>query len=102
MNHNELVGWAGGNEHISVIIFRNDGDYLRIAKRIDISKEVISKYTRNIIEIYSKGVSPIEKAFYHIHIGDYISFYLAEMKQVDVTDIKVIEYLKASLAELKD
>lgn len=102
MNHNELVGWAGGNEHISVVIFRNDGDYLRIAKRIDISKEVISKYTQNIIEIYSKGASLIEKALYHIHTGDYISFYLAEMKQVDVTDIKVIEYLKASLAELKD
>ncbi|MEK7588243.1 MAG: bifunctional phosphoglucose/phosphomannose isomerase [Patescibacteria group bacterium] len=102
MNHNELVGWAGGNEHIAVIIFRNQSDYLRISKRIDISKEVISKYTPNITEIYSKGNSLIERALYHIHLGDFISLYLANMKEVDVTDIKVIEYLKASLAEIKD
>ncbi len=100
MNHNELVGWASGSERISVIIFRDKDEYARNNSRIEINKEVISKYTPNIIEIWSKGKSQLEKAIYFIHLGDWISIFLAEKRGVDPIEVKVIDMLKGKLSKI--
>mgnify|MGYP003334351670 CR=1 FL=1 len=98
MNHNELVGWAGGNQELAVVIFRNENDYQRNQTRIEINKEIFLKYTSNITEIYSKGNSILERALYHVHLGDWISVLLAEKKQIDPVEVNVIDFLKGSLA----
>ncbi|TNE60571.1 MAG: bifunctional phosphoglucose/phosphomannose isomerase, partial [Bacteroidetes bacterium] len=49
-------------------------------------------------EVYSKGKSLVEKVFYLVHFGDWLSYYLAEARSVDPVEIKVIEYLKGELA----
>jgi len=100
MNHNELVGWAGGKNEYAVILFRNDSDYGRTQKRMEISKEVIEKYTNTHFEIWSKGNNPIEKSFYLIVLGDWISICLAELLEVDPIEIKVINHLKGELAKI--
>lgn len=99
MNHNELVGWAGGTDHMAVVIFRNKTDFSRNQTRIEINKEIISKYTSNINEIYSKGNSNLERALYLIHLGDWISVMLAEKKEIDPVEVNVIDFLKGSLAK---
>ena len=50
-------------------------------------------------KIYSKGETQIERTIYHIHIGDWISVYLAEMKNIDADEMQVVEYLKSALAD---
>ena len=65
-----------------------------------INKEVIKKYTPNIIEIWSKGKSQIEKAIYFIHLGDWISIFLAEKRGVDAVEVKVIDMLKGELSKI--
>ncbi len=102
MNHNELVGWSEEHNNMAVLFFRDDVEYVRTAKRIDITKEVVSKHTQNIKEVYSKGESTIERALYLIHLGDWISVFLAEMRNVDPNSIEVINYLKSSLAEIAE
>ncbi len=97
MNHNELASWTKKDKNVAVVIFRNKNDYTRVKKRIDITEKIISKSTKNIVEIYSKGNSLIEKTMYHIHLGDYISAFLADMKKIDAHEVRVIEYLKATL-----
>lgn len=100
MNHNELVGWASGSERVSVIILRDKDEFERNNARIEINKEVIEKYTPNITEIWSKGKSQIEKAIYFIHLVDWISVFLAEMKGVDSMEVKVIDHLKGELSKI--
>ena len=100
MNHNELLGWRTNVENTSVIYLRNESDYYRNKKRIDINKSVIEKYTSNISEIWSLGGSLIERSLYLINIGDWISWYLSELNDVDAIEIDVIEYLKKSLSDL--
>ncbi len=100
MNHNELVGWAGGKDEYAVLLFRNDSDYVRVQKRMDISKQIITQYTSTFFEIWSKGDSAIEKSLYLIVLGDWISIYLAELREVDPIEIKVINFLKGELAKL--
>ena len=98
MNHNELVGWRNQEDDLYVIFLRNENDYERIQQRIDINKGIISKYAK-AVDIYSKGVSHVEKALYFIHLGDWISYYIAVEKDIDAVEVKVIDYLKSELAK---
>lgn len=100
MNHNELVGWRDKNDNLAVLIFRDRQEYERNNFRIEINKETISKYTSNITEIYSKGESAIERAIYFIHLGDWISVILAELRGFDANEIAVINQLKSALSKI--
>ena len=100
MNHNELVGWTEAHPELAVIYLRNNDDFKRNQYRIEINKEIISKLCPTVIEIYSKGNSLIERAFYLVHLGDWISWYLSEHKQVDSIEVNVINYLKSELAKV--
>lgn len=100
MNHNELVGWRDKDDNKVVIILRNANDYERIQLRMDINKKIIKQYTKNIIEIESVGKSYWEKVFYLIHLTDWVSVYLAEYREQDATEVKVIDFLKGELAKV--
>lgn len=100
MNHNELVGWRDKNDLLAVVYFRNKDDHKRNATRIDINKEIISKYAAPVIEIWSKGTSLVERSMYLVHLGDYISCYLADMRGMDSIEVDVIDYLKGELAKM--
>ena len=64
-----------------------------------ICKEVITNYTATYIEIYSKGANQVEQVFYLTLLGDWISWYLSELRQVDAIEVNVINYLKGELAK---
>jgi glucose/mannose-6-phosphate isomerase len=98
MTHNELVGWNEKGKY-TVLFLRNETDYDRVQKRTEIIKGIISKYTNRVIEIWSKGDSLIERALYLIHLTDWVSYYLADLRKVDADQVKIIEEVKASLAE---
>jgi glucose/mannose-6-phosphate isomerase len=100
MNHNELVAWTEKNENLAVIIFRYENDYYRTVKRLEVCKEVFKKYTNTIFEIHAVGATPIERAMYMIHIGDWISCEIADIKKVDAVDISIITHLKDELSKI--
>ena len=100
MNHNELVGWTKKNEDLAVVIFRNDDDYFRTQKRMEVNKTVFEKYTSTIVELYSKGNTQLEKALYLVHLGDWISLLLGEKKGIDISEVDVIVHLKGELAKI--
>ena len=101
MNHNELVGWVDKSPKIAALFLRNDNDYYRTAKRMDICREIISQIAGKTIEINSKGADTIEQMLYWIHLGDWISWFVSVERNVDAMEINVINRLKGELAELK-
>lgn len=100
MNHNELVGWEGGTAHYAALFLRSDYEYKRNAKRIEINKEIISSKTPHCHEIWGRGSTLLAQALYLIHYGDWISYYLSEINQVDILDISSIDFLKSELAKI--
>ncbi len=100
MNHNELVGWRDKNDKLAVIFLRNKDDLRRNQIRTDINKEIVSKYTNTNIEIISKGNNHVERAMYLVHLGDWLSWYLAEKRGFDAIEIDVINFLKSELAKV--
>jgi glucose/mannose-6-phosphate isomerase len=100
MNHNELVGWREKNDSLAVIYFRNEDDYSRNSLRMDINQTIIKPYADKIINIHSKGNTMIERALYLVHLGDWISWYLAQLRGMDALEVKVIDFLKGELGKV--
>ena len=100
MNHNELVGWRDKDTNKAVVMLRNDDDYDRVQTRMEINKKIIKKYTPNIIEINSKGKGYWDKVFYFIHLTDWVSFFLSDLRNQDAMEVKVIDFLKNELAKV--
>lgn len=100
MNHNELVGWAGGSKNIAVVLFRHKSDHERSQIRMGINKKIFANYTDSVYEIWSEGANQVERQFYLINLGDWVSWYLAEKNGIDPIEIEVINMLKGELAKL--
>ncbi len=101
MNHNDLVGWEGGSDSFSVVLFRNEDDAERVKLRMDICREIFQEKGATVVELDSKGSSRLERGFYLVNFGDWVSLHLAEMNGTDPVDIKNIDLLKGKLAQIK-
>lgn len=99
MNHNELVGWVEKNDNLAVVTFRTKFDYERTVKRYEVCKPLFEKYSASVTDIIAKGNSKTEQFFYLINIGDWISCYIADLKNIDAVEVNVITHLKNELAK---
>ncbi|MCB9233064.1 MAG: bifunctional phosphoglucose/phosphomannose isomerase [Bacteroidia bacterium] len=102
MNHNELVGWKnpeGILKNSTVIFFESDLDLPRNLVRMGISKDLIANCTENIITLKPRGKSRLAQLFYWLHLGDWVSLYLAYINEEDPNPVKVIDFLKEELAK---
>jgi glucose/mannose-6-phosphate isomerase len=100
MNHNELVGWTGGDNRVAVVILRNEDDHKRSQLRMELCKKLMGEKCDTIIEAWSKGSNRIERSMYLIHLGDWISIDLAELKNEDAVAIPAIIFLKNELSKV--
>jgi len=103
-NHNELVGWGKSEElreKLTVLILKDKGDHKRVKARMEIVKGILEQKGVPVIEVESFGNSLLERISSLIHLGDWVSFYLSILNEVDPTPVEVIDYLKKSLAQVK-
>lgn len=102
MNHNEIVGWEHPHKLLKnfvVLILRDSAMHSRVLKRMDITKNILSKEAHKVIEINSRGKTLLARICSLIYIGDFVSFYLAILNGIDPTPVKRIDYLKGELAK---
>jgi glucose/mannose-6-phosphate isomerase len=100
MNHNELVGWTGGDNRVAVLLIRNEDDHKRSQIRMELCKKLMGEKCDTIIEMWSKGSNRIERTFYLNHVGDWLSIDLAELRNEDAVAIPAIIFLKGELAKV--
>ena len=102
MNHNEIVGWQNPKKlfkNFVVVMLRDKGMHPRIAKRMDITRDIIKKEGVELIEIWSRGEDLLSRIFSLIYIGDFISYYLAILYGIDPAPVDRVTYLKKELAK---
>jgi glucose/mannose-6-phosphate isomerase len=100
MNHNELVGWGGGDNRFTAV-FLDSGDMIeRNRRRTEITLKQIATKTDRVHTVCAKGNNIIEKSLYLINIIDWASYYSAEMRNVDSVEIVIIDFLKDELSKL--
>jgi len=100
MNHNELVGWTEPHPETVVLMFRCEDDYFRTRRRMEITSEIVQKYKARVCELHGRGSTQLQRSVYLIHLGDWISWYIAEKKDIDATEVRVIDYLKSELGKI--
>lgn len=96
LNHNETMSLRASyslDKFLFITLGKPDNE--RVMKRIRITSEITGRKFLNIPE---SGNTLLEKVLYMIHCGDYLTYYLAEMRNVDPMDVSMIEELKQKLA----
>lgn len=102
LNHNEIVGWEGPkevNRVLRAIVLRDKEESPRHQRRVNITKDILKQKQIPILEIFAEGQSRLARLFSLIYIGDWASYYLAMLNEVDPITIDSIDLLKKRLAE---
>lgn len=102
MNHNEIVG-LGRPEALNgklVVIFLNDPRaHPRNKLRVGVVKQIIQRNISNSIDVHPRGHDDVQRLFWTIMLGDFVSYHLAIKTGIDPMPVKRIDYLKQKLAE---
>lgn len=104
MNHNEITGWHFPEtvlQQAQVIYLYSDHDHERVAKRMEICRDIFEKKSNPIIDIVAEGASLLEQYYYLIHLIDWISFFLAKENGVEPDALEAVDFLKDELAKVK-
>lgn len=100
MNHNELVGWGDGDKRFAALFLQTNDLSVRNQRRFEISVERTKSKTDCVIIINALGASRVERSIYLIHLIDWVSLYLSNLKQGDPIEIEIIDYLKNELGKI--
>ncbi|MFA3781865.1 bifunctional phosphoglucose/phosphomannose isomerase [Melioribacteraceae bacterium 4301-Me] len=99
-NHNEIIGWETFSEKQfnSVVINILDVDYHpQIKKRFEIVTELIRRSGVEVLSIESNLPDYKLRLMDNIYFSDWVSYYLAVIRNQNPTEIKNINYLKEHL-----
>jgi glucose/mannose-6-phosphate isomerase len=97
MNHNEMNAFVGEDGEYTVFFLRDKNDDVRIGRRMDVLHELISVRKVGVANIVSKGNSFVERLFWMMWLGDWVSYYVAIARGVDPTPVDFIEMFKKRL-----
>lgn len=99
MTHNEIVGWTQEHTDLAVIFMYAANDFDRNLIRMQVLKNVCKKHKSAMIDLCLQGKRYFEQIIYGIHVTDWVSVYLADEYGADAMEVRVIDYLKSTLAK---
>ncbi len=102
LDHNEIVGWKQLPDltRSTEVVFLVDSDeHPRVAKRVDITADLIRDNLAGVSVLHIGGRSALEKFFGAAYLGDFVSCYLAMLNREDPTPVERISELKRRMAE---
>jgi glucose/mannose-6-phosphate isomerase len=103
MNHNELVGWELPAEllrHTAVVFLRDCAETAQVRHRVSLTRKLVLRRSGCVHEVFTSGASPFARVMSAVYFGDFVSYYLACLNEVDPTPVEVIDTLKRELAAL--
>ncbi|HEX2420212.1 MAG TPA: bifunctional phosphoglucose/phosphomannose isomerase [Acidimicrobiia bacterium] len=103
VDHNEIVSWASladvTQEHVGIVTLRDESESTPVTARFDHTARLTSQSVPWVGEVWSQGVSPLERMMSLCAMGDLVSIEIARAAGVDPMPVEVIEKLKGLLAE---
>jgi len=100
LDHNEIVGWEGAQEvgRFSAVFLDDSDAHPRVKARMQLTERLIAGNAAASYRLETRGQTMIERVISLLLLGDLVSIYLAALRGVDPTPVKVIDELKAELA----
>lgn len=98
-NHNEFLGWSSHpvDKPYAVINLRGGFDGSQVAKRFDISKQLLGGRMPDPIEVQAEGDTVLNQLLWTVILGDFVSIYLALLNGLNPTPVDLITKLKEAL-----
>lgn len=99
-DHNELVGWAEdpAARKFAPIFLRDPAEPDDYKAIVDATRDLVKRKVK-VEEIHAEGPTLLARMLSTIQLGDWASFYLAILREVDPTPVAVIQKLKTRLAK---
>lgn len=100
LNHNEVVGWEAPENLtriFSILLIRDRNEPDEIKNRIEATKLTALHKAGKVLEIYAKGKGKLARMFSILHLGDFISVYLAILRGVNPVPVKTIDEIKIAM-----
>jgi glucose/mannose-6-phosphate isomerase len=102
--HNDIVGWSSNQDiskKFSCIIFRDKNfETLQMSTKLNFLTKLFENTSANIIEVNTIGKKRLAKILYLLCLGDFVSCYLAILRETDPTPIDIINDLKLRIKNL--
>ena len=101
LDHNEIVGWESARElgRFSAVFLDDSDAHPRVKERMDLTERLIADNAAASFRLETRGQTAIERVFSLVLLGDLVSIYLATLRGVDPGPVKILDELKAALAE---
>lgn len=96
LNHNEMVGYTQTLFNPCILFFFSPNMYIRNQKRISVFKSLLQDRLK-IISYEIQANNLWTEIFEAIFFADYLTYFLADLYQVDPTPVALIEKFKAEL-----
>lgn len=102
LNHHLMEGLTNPavNKDVLKFLFLTSTDYSpRIAKRVMITKDVVSKQGISVDEYTSTAKDKVAQALECVQFGAYVNYYMAMLYDLDPSKIPWVDYFKQELAK---
>jgi glucose/mannose-6-phosphate isomerase len=101
LDHNEIVGWEGAPDvgRFSAVFLDDSDDHPRVKARMELTEQLIADSATASFHLETRGQTTIERVMSLVLLGDLVSLYLAALRGIDPGPVKVLDRLKAELAE---
>lgn len=99
-NHNEIVGWEAPSplhERVAVVALHDRMDHPRVVRRFSLTRELVREREALWIDLESRGASALTRMLSLVQLGDWTSLYLALVRGIDPTPVRLIDRLKQGL-----
>ncbi len=98
-NHNEINAYEGKQKGFGVLILHDNAENPKIMKRISVTEKLMKSKGFAVDIIAIKGNSMLAKVLSAQYLGLWVSYYLAMMRKINPTPVKIIEDLKRELVK---
>jgi glucose/mannose-6-phosphate isomerase len=101
MNHNEINAWHFPADVIgkfAVVFLEDELDHTRTNKRFSAVREIVESLGVVNVTVKSTRENFLTRIVQIVYLGDWVSFYMAIINEVDPTPIPLIAKLKNVLA----
>ncbi len=97
LNHNEMVGWTNAFGSFHFLFLQDSDDLPRIQKRMKLTAELLKQKGLSVDFVKLVGETALEKLFWGITFGAWISYHLALFYGIDPTPVDIVEEFKKKL-----
>jgi glucose/mannose-6-phosphate isomerase len=96
MSHNEIVALSSDDraKDLALVFLRDKEEPDYVKRKFEFVKERVEC---KVLEVWSEGEGKLSRMLHLVHVGDFVSYYLAILNGVDPMPVRIIEEMKDQL-----